>query len=234
MRQGIHKATNQERAVKVLKKQSKDSEKLFLEVRILSKLSHPNIMHIYEFYEHKSNFYIVTELCKGGELFDVISENGCFTESEACKIMQQLMSAICYCHSNKIVHRDLKPENILLENKDLNNPIIKLIDWGGARFFSDFKMTKVNGTPYYIAPEVLKEIYDEKCDIWSAGIIFYILLCGYPPFNGKNDEDIMGHVEKGEYDFPENDWKNISGEAKELIRVRTMRLDIWNIMQCHD
>lgn len=111
-------------------------------------------MHIYEFYEDKANYYIVSELCKGGELFDMITEKGCFNESEAAPLMHQLMSAICYCHQNRIVHRDLKPENILLEDKNKEHPVIKLIDWGGARYFSKHKkMSKVNGTPYYIAPE---------------------------------------------------------------------------------
>lgn len=217
VRKAVHKPTKQERAIKILKKSGQDEEKLFLEVNILSKLSHPNIMHIYEFYDDTANFYIVSELCKGGELFDMISEKGCFGEAEACQVMQQLMSAICYCHKNHVVHRDLKPENILLEDKK-DSPIIKLIDWGGARYFSKHKkMTKVNGTPYYIAPEVLKEVYDEKCDIWSAGVILYILLCGYPPFNGETDVEIMSAVKKGEFDFPEEEWSVITKEAKELI-----------------
>ena len=219
VRKGLHKATKQERAIKILKKSNQDEEKLFLEVNILSKLTHPNIMHIYEFYEDSANFYIVSELCKGGELFDMITEKGCFSEAEACPIMQQLMSAICYCHKNHVVHRDLKPENILLENKKDSNPVIKLIDWGGARYFSRHKkMTKVNGTPYYIAPEVLNEVYDEKCDIWSAGVILYILLCGYPPFNGESDKEIMLAVKKGEFDFPDEEWSVITDTAKDLVK----------------
>ena len=218
VRKAVHKATKQERAIKILKKSGQDEEKLFLEVNILSKLSHPNIMHIYEFYDDQANFYIVSELCKGGELFDMISAKGCFSEAEACPIMLQLMSAICYCHQNHVVHRDLKPENILLEDKKDSNPTIKLIDWGGARYFSKHKkMTKVNGTPYYIAPEVLNEVYDEKCDIWSAGVIFYILLCGYPPFNGETDKEIMESVKKGEFDYPPEEWDVVSKQAKDLI-----------------
>jgi calcium-dependent protein kinase len=219
VRKAIHKATKQERAIKILKKTEQDEENFFLEVNILSKLTHPNIMHIYEFYEDKVNYYIVSELCKGGELFEIITEKGYFRESEASPLMHQLMSAICYCHQNKIVHRDLKPENILLEDKDINNPVIKLIDWGGARYFSKHKkMSKVNGTPYYIAPEVLNETYDEKCDIWSAGVIFYIMLCGYPPFNGETDKEIIDAVKKGEFDFPSEEWDVISEEGKDLIR----------------
>ena len=130
------------------------------------------------------------------------------------------MSAITYCHQNHIVHRDLKPENILLEDhKGTNEITIKLIDWGGARYFSkNKKMTKINGTPYYIAPEVLNEVYDEKCDIWSAGVILYILLCGYPPFNGETDKEIMKAVKKGEFDFPPEEWDVVSNDAKDLIK----------------
>jgi calcium-dependent protein kinase len=217
VRLATHKLTGQTRAVKILKKSEQDEEKLFLEVDILSKLSHPNIMLIYEFFDDNTNFYIVSEFCSGGELFDTISEKGIFTEKEAASIMKQIISAVCYSHTNNIVHRDLKPENILLEEKS-NDPIIKIIDWGGARYFiKNKKMTKVSGTPYYIAPEVLNEIYDEKCDIWSCGVILYILLCGYPPFNGETDTDIMKAVKKGSFEFPAEEWSTVSKNAKDLV-----------------
>ena len=113
-----------------------------------------------------------------------------FSESDAIQVMKQLLLAVNYIHSQSIVHSDLKPENILLDTKKDN--IIKIIDWGAARFFDKTKkMNKINGTPYYIAPEVLAEQYDEKCDIWSCGVIMYILLCGYPPFNGETDDQIL-------------------------------------------
>jgi len=131
VREAVHKQTGQVRAVKILKKSDQDEEKLFLEVDILARLSHPNIMQIYEFYDDYTNFYIVSEYCAGGELFDTITEKGIFTEKEACSLMKQILSSICYSHVNKVVHRDLKPENILLDDKT-DNPIIKLIDWGGG------------------------------------------------------------------------------------------------------
>ena len=219
VRKAVHKVTGQERAIKILKKRQQDERKFFLEVSILTKLSHPNIMDIYEFYEDKANFYIVSELCKGGELFDKITEKGFFREAEACPIMLQLVSAICYSHSNNIVHRDLKPENIMLESSTSANPIVKLIDWGGARYFSkNKKMSTIKGTPYYIAPEVIKEVYDEKCDIWSLGVILYVLLCGYPPFNGDSDVEIIQNVQRGKFVFPEEEWDVISPECKDLIK----------------
>ena len=156
-------------------------------------------MQIFEFYEDKKNFYIITELCEGGELFDKIGEKGSFTKNEAAWIMKQLLSAVNYIPSNNIVHRDLKPENILLDTKHDNN-IIKIIDWGTARFFDNSKkMNRISGTPYYIAPEVLAEKYDEKCDIWSCGVILYILLCGYPPFNADIDELILEKIKAGKF-----------------------------------
>jgi calcium-dependent protein kinase len=218
VRTAIHKGTGQTRAVKILKKLDQDQEKLFLEVEILAKLSHPNIMQVFEFYDDTTNFYIVSELCSGGELFDCITEQGIFSEKDAAHIMKQILSAVCYSHENNVVHRDLKPENILLDDKSKER-LLKIIDWGGARYFQkDKKMTTLSGTPYYIAPEVLCEIYDEKCDVWSCGVILYILLCGYPPFNGESDADIMKSVKKGIFDFPKEEWDTVSNEAKTLIK----------------
>ena len=213
----IHKATRQTRACKILKKATQDIKALQEEVEILSKLSHPNIMQLYEVYNDKTNFYIVTEFCQGGELFDAISKKGNFNENEASKIMKQVLSAITYSHQNNIVHRDLKPENILLEDKG-NDSIIKIIDWGCAKNFNkNEKLTNKDGTPYYIAPEVLEGNYDEKCDIWSCGVILYIMLCGYPPFDGESEEEILDKVKKGSFEFPKEEWKNISKDAIDLI-----------------
>lgn len=131
VKKAIHKKTGQERAIKILKKADQDENRLFLEVEILSKLSHPNIMQIYEFFDDNKYFYIVSEYCQGGELFDKIIEKGSFTENMAALIMKQILSAINYCHTNNIVHRDLKPENILLDDKT-DSPIVKIIDWGGG------------------------------------------------------------------------------------------------------
>jgi len=115
--------------------------------------------------------------------------------------MNQLLSAVSYCHANNIVHRDLKPENLLLESKE-DNYNIKVIDFGTSQvYMQNVKMRQKYGTPYYIAPEVLNKCYDEKCDIWSCGVIMYIMLCGYPPFNGKDDDEIMNAVRKGVYNF---------------------------------
>jgi len=121
------------------------------------------------------------------------------TEATAAKIMKQILSALTYCHSSNIVHRDLKPENVLLEKNDVD-ATIKIIDFGTADIFDpEHKMTTKSGTPFYIAPEVIKNSYGCKCDVWSAGVMLYILLCGYPPFSGKSDQEIMTSVLKGKY-----------------------------------
>ena len=218
VRLAIHKPTKQTRAVKILQKSKIDLKLLLNEINILAKLSHPNIMQIFEIFDDNTNIYIVSEYCKGGELFDIISKKGSFSEKDACVIMKQLMSAICYSHQNNIVHRDLKPENILMDNKS-DDLTIKIIDWGCAQTVKTTKKSKqADGTAYYIAPEVLKGEYNEKCDIWACGVIFYILLCGYPPFNGESDEEIFIEILKGQVEFPEEDWSEVSEEAKDLIQ----------------
>lgn len=127
-------------------------------------------------------------LCSGGELFEKISQEQFFSERDAANIIKQVLSAINYIHSHNIVHRDLKPENLLLD-KQSDNPRVTIIDFGTAGVFeSGKKLNQKYGTPYYIAPEVLKRSYNEKCDEWSCGVILYILLCGYPPFNGARDD----------------------------------------------
>ena len=218
VRLAVHRLTKQVRAVKIIQKAKVNINALLNEINILSKLSHPNIMQIFEVFDDNTNVYIVSEYCKGGELFDIISTKGSFTEKDACVIMKQLMSAICYSHQNNIVHRDLKPENILMDN-DTDDLTIKLIDWGCAQTIKSAKQSKqADGTTYYIAPEVLKGEYDEKCDIWACGVIFYILLCGYPPFNGETDDEIYEAVLSGKFQFPEEDWDQVSQEAKDLIK----------------
>jgi calcium-dependent protein kinase len=217
VRKVVSKTNGGLRALKIIKKQKgQDSARMYLEVEILKKLIHPNIMQIFEFYEDKKSFFIITEFCEGGELFDKIVEKGMLSENEAAQIMKQLLSAVNYIHLNNIVHRDLKPENILLDIKNQN--IIKIIDWGTARFYEkNKKMNRISGTPYYIAPEVLKEKYDEKCDIWSCGVILYIFLCGYPPFNAETDQEILNKIKVGKFSFPNEEWEHVSAEAKDLI-----------------
>jgi len=155
-----------------------------------------------------------------GELFDEIIRRRYLRESDAAYVIRQVLSAITYCHSKNIMHRDLKPENILIDSIDSAGMIrIKVIDFGTALYFTpsaSFKETQ--GTAYYIAPEVLNGNYTEKCDVWSIGVILYVLLCGMAPFNGLNDEDIMASVKAGEYSFSSIIWEAVSDDAKDLIK----------------
>jgi calcium-dependent protein kinase len=134
----------------------------------------------------------VTDLCHGGELFDRIVEYKNFTEEKAAAILREVLQAVAYCHAHKIVHRDLKPENVLFDKKG-DDSMVKVIDFGNAHQMrtANERMTTKFGSVYYIAPEVLKgQGYNEKCDIWSIGVIMFILLSGYPPFDGMNDNQI--------------------------------------------
>jgi calcium-dependent protein kinase len=216
----MHRESGAQRAVKVLRKAHMDEDEkrmFFNEISVLRDLDHPNILKMYEFFEDEKRYYIVTDICKGGELFDEILNRGKFSEKDAAVLMKQVLSCINYCHQNRIVHRDLKPENILLEqNKEFDQ--IKIIDFGTSLYFKENqKLSEKLGTPYYIAPEVLAKNYNEKCDIWSCGVITYIVLSGIPPFNGASDQEIMKRVKTGKFAFSDPCWKNISDQAKDFI-----------------
>ena len=213
-----HKELNEIRAMKITNKKSESSK---YEIEILKKISHPNITKIFEIFSDSKKYYIIMEFLEGGELFEAITNIGSFTEASASKVMKQILSAVYYLHSNHIVHRDLKPENIMLTQKPKNgNYQIKLIDFGTAKIFrAGKKMNKFIGTSYYIAPEVLKERYDEKCDVWSCGVILFILLCGYPPFNGNTNVDIFHAIQNQNPIFGGEEWEDITSEAKDLIKL---------------
>ena len=156
------------------------------EINILKSLSHPNIVKIYEFFDTAVDYYIVTEYCKKGELFDYI--NNKYSERQLAVLFYQVFSGLCYLHEKKILHRDLKLENLMISEieKDINTGEeyfwMKIIDFGTAKIFERKKKEKeIIGSSYYIAPEVLKKNYNEKCDTWSVGVILYMTLTGVPP-----------------------------------------------------
>ena len=176
-------------------------------------------MKLYEFFTDDKNYYLVTEWVEGGELFDEIEKRKKFNEKTAADIISQLLSAIIYCHERGIVHRDLKPENILLSSSKDGKFNIKVIDFGTAQGFNkDQRLKGTTGTAYYIAPEVLFRNYDEKCDVWSCGVILYILLSGTVPFYGKTDNEIIASVRKATYTFYSPVWKYVSNDAKDLVQ----------------
>lgn len=218
-----HRQTKEIRAVKVIRKANlraaHERDMFFNEVAVLRSIDHPNVLKLHEFFQDDRSYYLITEFCEGGELFDRIIDEGSFSEGQAAEYIRQVLSLVAYCHERGIVHRDLKPENFLLDSKarDAN---LKVIDFGTAKVIERGQvMTERYGTPYYIAPEVAKASprYNEKCDVWSAGVNLYILLCGYPPFSGDSDEKIMRKVLLGRYSYPAEEWANISEGAKDLI-----------------
>jgi calcium-dependent protein kinase len=151
------------------------------------------------------------------ELFDQIIAQGFFTERAAASAVKQMLSAILYLHNHSVCHRDIKPENWLLMSKDINSPL-KLIDFGlSGRFTPGQPLKTRSGTPYYVAPEVLGGSYDERCDEWSIGVLGYVLLVGYPPFNGNSDQEILARVKQGRVIFPPAEWNGVSAEAKNFI-----------------
>ena len=199
---------------------AKDIKLLEEELFILKQVDHPNIVKFHQSFIDYRYVHIVMEYCTGGELFDRIVSAHKFTEKHACEIMEQMLSAVKHLHEHGIVHRDLKPENFLMSDTS-EGAEVKLIDFGLSKRFSNKeqinKMKTVVGTPYYVAPEVLKGSYDMRCDVWSLGVILYVFLCGYPPFEGDNNKEIFKNVLKSELAFDPADWGAVSPEAKDLV-----------------
>jgi len=227
-----NKVTNKLFACKKISKLNMNSAQFQKEIQILMRMDHPNIIKLYEVFESDNSIYLIMEECFGGELFDRIlkriKNNDIYNEKQACEIMQQVIGAIEYCHNNGIVHRDLKPENILYskEGDEKDNPI-KIADFGLSQNI-DYNKTLSSkvGTAYYVPPEILAGKYNEKCDIWSAGVILYILLSGEPPFNASNDNLIYAKIKKIDFSFPDNKWKHISNEAKDLLSKMIVKEDV--------
>lgn len=217
----VNKVTGQERALKTIPKSAmKNLDRLKAEIAIMKLMDHPNIIKLYESFEDHRNLYLVMELCKGGELFDRIIDSGHFTEVQAAIVMQNIFRAVHYMHANFICHRDLKPENFLFTTKEpIEKTSLKIIDFGLAhKFGPNTVLTTKAGTPYYVAPQVLAGKYDQAADLWSCGVIAYVLLCGYPPFHGETDADVLAKVRLGNFSFNAADWKNVSEDAKDIIR----------------
>ena len=218
VRKAKHHSSKQLRAIKIISTQNLsdfEKKKILKEILILKKIDHPNIVKIYEFFEDEGFIYIVMELITGGELFDKIQIDDFFSEAKIREILRDLLRGVNYMHKESVVHRDLKLENVLFTE----DGVLKIVDFGTSRvFFRDETMDVINGTSYYVAPEVLKGDYDFKCDIWSCGVIFFIMLSGFPPFNGRNDEEILENVIKGKYRMSHKKFINISKSAKDLIK----------------
>jgi calcium-dependent protein kinase len=228
VRQCIHRQTGMRYAVKSICKTDPSVKVpgLVREISLLKEMKHKSIIQLVDVYEDADYVHLVTELCHGGELFERIVQKssapgtGCFSEQESARILYQILNAVLYMQQHNVVHRDIKPENILFETKDEASHI-KIIDFGLARKhygeLGEPPMQTIVGTPYYIAPDVLQKSYDKSCDMWSIGVIAYILLVGYPPFNGNDNKEVYSAVRSGTYCFPMEDWQHISIGAQNFI-----------------
>mmetsp|Transcript_20395 Transcript_20395/g.46280 ORF Transcript_20395/g.46280 Transcript_20395/m.46280 type:complete len:428 (-) Transcript_20395:297-1580(-) len=205
----------------VLRSDPKYIAKLQEEVNVLRELrGHENVIRLYDVFCVDNELFIITELGRGGDLFHLLTthpKHG-VTEAYAAKTVSQMLSAVAFLHSKNICHRDLKLENWVLESgKDVWSPL-KLIDFGlSTHFTPGHRLSRVVGSSYYVAPEVLKKSYTEACDLWSLGVIVYMLLSGAPPFYGKTDEAIKASIVNGEYTFPHELFRDVSDEAMAFV-----------------
>ncbi|KAH6818779.1 calcium-dependent protein kinase 32 [Perilla frutescens var. frutescens] len=189
------------------------------EVEIMRKLpKHPNIVSLKDAYEDEHAVHLVMELCEGGELFDRIVSRGHYTERAAAAVTRTIVEVIQVCHQNFVMHRDLKPENFLFANMKETAPL-KAIDFGLSVFFKPGQtFDEIVGSPYYMAPEVLKRNYGPEVDVWSAGVILYILLCGFPPFWAETEQGVAQAIIRSNVEFKREPWPKVSDKAKDLVK----------------
>jgi calcium-dependent protein kinase len=233
-----HKRKGDLRAMKRIPKaenQDMDFNQISKEINILKALDHPNIIKIYEFYQDNEYYYIITEFCEYGDLSNIIEKENALHESTVKIIMRQILSSVAYLHGKNVIHGDLKLENILVEsrvrygsrNSIIANPFnqkksenieIKLIDFGCSKIFAKGKLSGLIGTSIYCSPEVIKNNYNEKCDIWACGVIMYILLSGLTPFGGETEKEVFESILEAKIDFSDSAFDGVSQSAKDFIR----------------
>lgn len=227
---GTDKTTGEEFAIKIMAlpeigRQTGDNENtredIFKEIDILVGMEHENVIYMKEYFEENNKVYLVTELLLGGELLDAVLERGSYSESDARLCFAQLLSGIDYLHSRGVVHRDLKLENLLLATpQDIRK--VKIADFGLAKKAQESQMETICGTPQYVAPEVIQGtpglIYSPAVDLWSAGVVLFILLGGYPPFYDESEPALFAQIRKGTFSFDDPVWDTISDNAMDLIR----------------
>eukprot|EP01138_Halocafeteria_seosinensis_P014330 gb/GECG01014630.1/.p1 GENE.gb/GECG01014630.1/~~gb/GECG01014630.1/.p1 ORF type:complete len:348 (+),score=60.37 gb/GECG01014630.1/:1-1044(+) len=221
---GNNKKTGKEVAIKILKRSKSRPHRLKLEVDILRKIGkHPNVVELYEIFEDKENVILVSELLHGGELFERIVAHGPYKEKYAAKLFIKLTQTVRFLHQQSIVHRDLKPENLLMTTKGADAEI-KLTDFGLSRLLTGGRdaMSTVCGTWAYSAPEVkiFRKTYSHMVDLWSLGILLYVMLAGYHPFDPEGnaaEEVLQQNIKQGKYDFDDPEWEHVSDSAKDLI-----------------
>lgn len=221
------KKTNEEVAIKFIEKKFVDKQDLMLlarEIDIMKKVGHDNVLRLKEVFETDDMIALVMELVTGGELFYKIVEKGSYSEQDAANIIKQVIQGVAYLHSSGVCHRDLKPENLLCagETESNHKPFrVVIADFGLSKAFDSGESLETScGTPDYVAPEVItaEGSYDKSVDMWSVGVITYVLLCGFSPFLSSTQTGLFEKIIKCDYDFPDPEWTNISEEAKDFIR----------------
>jgi len=214
--------SNTDVAIKVVPTKDMDEHKfklLFNEVENCLHVDHPNICRVFEVYEDETSLQIVMEGCFGRTLYDELQECECFTPQRAAATCKQMLEAVQHCHKHKVCHRDLKLDNWVYKDRSPNSPI-KLIDFGFSMMCSDGEqMDSVLGTCYYVAPEVIDGPYDTRCDLWSLGIVTYMLLCGVPPYWGRSNSEILQQVRHKDHPlFTEACWKDLPAECVDFVQ----------------
>jgi len=220
VRRVVEKTTGENFALKMIRKKGMNKvelNNLKHEIEILKEITHEHCIQMYDLYITSTYTYLITDLCSGGELFDVLTAKQVLSEEETSAIIRQLALALHYLHCLNIVHRDIKPENILLSDGG-ENPVLKLCDFGLARVVPKEGLTQPCGTPTYVAPEVIKEEkYGVAADWWSLGVILYLLLCGFPPFWDEDPKRLFRKIKSGFIFFPKPYWDHVSIDARNLI-----------------
>jgi calcium-dependent protein kinase len=237
-----HKKTDEIRAMKVIMKDQlqldtemdeAQLEEIANEINILKSLDHPNIIKVYEYFDYKDKIYIINELAPDGNLFELLKEKKKLYEPLALKILHQILSSVCYLHSENVVHGDIKPENIMIDNyhncqfsnkktpsaNDLKGFDIKLIDFGTSKVYSkEGIFDKLVGTSFYVAPEVILGSYHRQCDLWSCGIVLYVMLSGDLPFYANEDQEVFEMIKNQKIDFKLREFTDISSESMKLLK----------------
>lgn len=236
VRECVHRTSGKLYAIKSIEKKSfQSNDQLTQEVSLLRNINHRNIMKLVDVFEDLNYVYIISEKYNGGELFDKIIESTtddhCMPEAEVVRITLSLLEAVSYLHSKNICHRDIKPENILFESNQRASEV-RLIDFGLSCVHRSGQspMTNPVGTAYYMSPEMIshgRSGYDRSVDLWAVGVVAYVMLCGYPPFNGRNDAEIFDSIRSGYYVFSPDKWCNISENAKDFIQCLLQPDPMW-------